>query len=324
MLEARAFWVTSPGRAEIRAERIAAPGPGEALVETLFSGISRGTETLVYRGAVPESQYRAMRAPHQQGDFPGPVKYGYANVGRVTAGPPALIGRAVFSLFPHQTHFVVPGDALIPLPDSVPPSRAVLAANMETALNALWDAEPAPGCAVSVIGAGALGCLAAYLLSRIAGLRPELVDREAARGRVAEALGLDFATPERARGERGLIVHASGNPAGLTRALELAAFEATILELSWYGTTAVSLPLGEDFHAKRLTIKSSQVGAVAPSRRGEIDHRSRLTQALALLDDPALDVLISGESRFEELPRVMAALAAPCPDTLCHHIVYGT
>lgn len=324
MDEASAFWVTGPGRGEIRPERLPARGPGEALVETRFSGISRGTETLVFSGRVPESQYGAMRAPHQTGSFPGPVKYGYSNVGRVSEGPAALVGRSVFSLFPHQTRFLAPAEALIPLPESLPPGRAVLAANMETALNALWDSAPAAAGAVTVIGAGALGCLTAYLLARLAGLSPELVDLRPERRAVAQALGLAFATPERARGERDLIIHASGRAEGLVRALELAAFEATVLELSWYGTTGVTLPLGEHFHAKRLTLKSSQVGAVAPAMRPEVSHRGRLERALALLDDPALDVLISGESRFEDLPQVMPRLCGPCPGTLCHRIVYPT
>ena len=322
MVKARAFWVSEPGRGEIREHSLTPPGPLEAQVETLFSGVSRGTEALVFSGRVPASQYEAMRAPFQEGDFPAPVKYGYSTVGRVRQGLEALTGRAVYCLYPHQTRFNIAAEALVAVPDGVPPARAILAANMETALNAVWDATPAPGIAVTVIGAGAVGCLTAYLLARIKGLEPELVDRNPAREAVAGALGLRFATPERARGDRDLIIHASGNGEGLIRALTLCAFEATILELSWYGADPVTLPLGEDFHAKRLTLRSSQVGTVAPSRRDECSRRDRLAKALSLLDDPALDALISGESDFEALPQLMPALCRPCGDALCHRIVY--
>jgi len=320
--QARAYWVTGPGRGEIRTAALPPPAPGQAAVRALYGAVSRGTESLVFRGRVPQSQYRNMRAPHQEGDFPFPVKYGYSSVGRVEAGPGELRGKTVFALHPHQDRYVLDAAALAPLPASVPPARAVLAANMETALNAVWDAGPDYGTAVTVIGAGLVGCLVGYLLRRMAGITVELVDRNPARREIAGALGLDFAASGAARGDRSLLVHASGNPAGLARALQLARFEATILELSWYGDQPVTLPLGEDFHAKRLAIRASQVGSVAPSQRGRLGRRERLAQALALLDDPILDLLIDQESRFEALPETMARLADDCGRVLCHRIVY--
>lgn len=319
---ARAFWITAPGEGEIRTETLPARRGDEVVVKTLYSAISRGTESLVFRGRVPESQYQAMRAPHQGGEFPAPVKYGYSSVGRIIEGPASDLGRAVFALFPHQTCYLLPRDALVPLPPNVPPGRAVLAANGEAALNAVWDSGAKETARVSVIGGGTVGCLSAYLLKRLCGCRVELIDRNPERAEVAAAFGLAFALPREARGERDLILHASGNPEGLELALRLCAFEGEILELSWYGSTRVPLPLGEDFHAKRLTIRSSQVGAVAPAQRGGTSRKQRLAKALSLLDDPALDRLISGESAFDELPQVMARLSGDCPGTICHRIVY--
>ena len=145
MNDARAFWVTAPGRGEIRAEHLPAAGEGDAVVRALYSGISRGTESLVFRGQVPASEYQRMRAPFQGGEFPAPVKFGYSSVGVVEAGPAGLAGQSVFCLYPHQTRYVVPAEALQLLPPGVPPARAVLAANLETALNGLWDAGLAAG-----------------------------------------------------------------------------------------------------------------------------------------------------------------------------------
>lgn len=322
VIEARAFWITGPGSAEIRAEPLPRCGGEDVRVRTLYSAISRGTETLVFRGEVPPSEYERMRAPFQAGVFPAPVKYGYVSVGLVEEGPASLVGRRVFCLHPHQTRYVVPAAAVYPLPEALPPARAVLAANLETAVNALWDADLRLGDRVAVVGAGALGCLVARLASRTPGCDVELVDTNPARIDVARALGVDFATPERARGEADLVVHASGTPAGAQTALGLAGFEATVVELSWFGTRAVPLLLGERFHAQRLTLKSSQVGNVATAQRARWTHRRRLELALRLLEDPALDALVTGEDRFDDLPQVMARLAAASGDTICHRIVY--
>lgn len=320
---ALAFWITGPSRGEIRAEALPRRGPDEVRVRALFSGVSRGTETLVYRGEVPESEYGRMRAPFQAGAFPAPVKYGYASVGIVEEGPDALAGRAVFCLHPHQTRYVVPAAAARPIPDAVPPARAVLAANMETAVNALWDANLRAGDRVAVVGAGALGCLVARLAARTPGCDVELVDVNPRRAELARALGARFALPASARGDADLVVHASGAPEGARVALELAGFEATVLELSWYGTREVALPLGGRFHAQRLALKSSQVGNVAAAQRARWTRARRLDLALALLNDPALDALVTGEDRFADLPQAMARLATAAGDTLCHRIRYG-
>jgi threonine dehydrogenase-like Zn-dependent dehydrogenase len=320
--DARAFWVAAPGRGEIRTERIAPAAAGEVLVRTLYSGISRGTESLVFRGRVPPSEFERMRAPFQEGRFPAPVKYGYANVGRIEAGPPDLTGRTVFTLYPHQTHFVVPSAAVHVLPHATPPGRAVLAANLETAINGVWDARPLVGDRVSVVGAGAVGCMVAWLVSRIHGCEVELVDVNPSRATVAEALGVRFATPDHATGDADVVVHASGAPAGLALALQVAAFEATVVELSWYGDQDVPLALGQAFHARRLTIASSQVGTVAAAQRARWDTRRRMQLALRLLEAPALDALITSESRFDDLPGVMDRLSRAPGDAICHRVTY--
>ncbi|MFF5367471.1 zinc-binding alcohol dehydrogenase [Streptomyces sp. NPDC013187] len=317
----RAFWIDSPGRGEIRDVALPAPGEGEVLVRTLFSGVSRGTETLVFRGGVPVSQHTAMRAPFQEGDFPGPVKYGYLNVGVVEQGPPELTGRTVFCLYPHQTRYVVPAAAVTPVPDTVPAERAVLAGTVETAVNALWDAAPLVGDRIAVVGGGMVGCSVAALLARFPGVRVQLVDADPSRAKIAEALGVGFATPEDADGDRDLVVHASATEAGLTRSLELLTAEGTVLELSWYGDRQVRLPLGEAFHSRRLVIRSSQVGTVSPARPNRT-YADRLAVALDLLADPALDALITGESPFEDLPDVLPRLVSGEVPALCHRVRY--
>ncbi|MEU8718028.1 MULTISPECIES: dehydrogenase [unclassified Streptomyces] len=320
---ARAFWLRSPGHGELREVALAEPGDGEVLVRALYSGVSRGTETLVFRGGVPESQHAVMRAPFQEGDFPGPVKYGYLSVGVVEAGPAELTGRTVFCLYPHQTRYVVPASAVTVVPERVPPARAVLAGTVETAVNALWDATPLIGDRIAVIGGGMVGCSVAALLARFPGVRLQLVDADPARARTAEALGVDFATPEDALGGCDLVVHASATEQGLTRALELLAPEGTVVELSWYGDRRISLPLGEAFHSRRLTVRSTQVGTVSPAARPGRGYAERLTLALDLLADPALDALITGESAFEELPQVLPRLASGEIPALCHRVRYG-
>lgn len=319
---ARAFWIAEPGRGEIRDEPLRAAGDGEVLVRALFSGISRGTESLVFRGLVPKSEYDRMRAPFQAGRFPAPVKYGYSSVGQVEQGPEKLRGRHVFVLHPHQTRYVVPAYAVHVLPDDVPAERAVLAANLETAVNGVWDAAPRVGDRITVIGAGVVGALTAWLASRIAGCEVQLVDVQPARAALCRWLGVEFATPEKARDNADVVIHASGSPDGLTLALRLAGFEATVVEMSWYGAAPVTLPLGEAFHARRLQIRSSQVGYVASGQRARWDTHRRLDLVMRLLSDPLLDTLVTGESHFETLPETMRRLVETPGDTLCHRIRY--
>ncbi|MDJ0950061.1 MAG: zinc-binding alcohol dehydrogenase [Alphaproteobacteria bacterium] len=320
--ECRAFWVTAPGRSEIRTVPLPESEPDQALVRTRLSAISRGTESLVFHGHVPQSQYQAMRCPFQEGDFPGPVKYGYISVGDVERGAADWAGRRVFCLYPHQDLYVVPVDALLPIPDAVPDERAALAANLETAINGLWDGAPGIGDQVAVVGAGVVGLLAATLVARIPGVAVQVIDIDPTKAEVCDRLGLALTSPDGASDGADLVIHASGSPDGLDTALGIAGMEATVLELSWYGDKSVSVRLGADFHARRLTLKSSQVGRVPSQRRSRWTSRRRLALALDLLTDPVFDALIGGHSAFADLPATMARLAADPAGELCHIVRY--
>ncbi len=315
-------WIVEPGRAELRSTPLLPPGPGECLVETWFTGISRGTERLVFEGRVPAEQQASMAAPFQEGHFPAPVKYGYINVGRVLEGPKAMVDRIVFCLFPHQTRYVVDAAWLTPLPESLPAQRAVLAAYMETAVTAAWDAQPSVGERILVIGAGVLGSLIAWLCQQTAGTQVTLVDIDPSKAELARQLGLAFAAPNEAQEDVDLIIHASGNGEGLTQALKLAGVEGRIVETSWYGDARVLLPLGAGFHARRLTLRSSQVSRIPPEQTPRWTSRRRLALALRLLSNPLFDCLIDGESTFNDLPDTLAQLARSESAGLCHRIRY--
>ena len=319
---AQALWYVRPGQAELRQETLAPRGAEDVRVRALFGALSRGTEALVFGGRVPASEYGRMRAPFMAGEFPFPVKYGYATVGRIEDGPEALLGRPVFTLHPHQDLFNVPASAAIPLPEDLPPQRAVLAANMETALNAVWDAAPGPADRIAVVGAGVVGSLVAYLCGRLPGAEVTLIDINPARAELARALGVGFARPEAANGDCDLVVHASGHPDGLDTALALAGDEATVLELSWYGNVPVTASFGGAFHSRRLRLVSSQVGRIAPSHRPRWTHARRLAAALALLADARLDALLAPAVAFHDLARRLPDILAAGKSILCQPITY--
>jgi hypothetical protein len=316
MTGTRAFWTVAAGRGELRDEELRAPDADSVLLRTLASGVSRGTESLVFAGAVPASQHAAMRAPMMAGDFPFPVKYGYSAVARTPEG------RRVFLLHPHQDRIVAPRAQCVAVPDAVATPRAVLAANMETALNIVWDAVPLAGERMLVIGAGVVGLLTASLLARVPGARVSVVDTDARREAIARRFRCEFAAPDDAPIDQEVIVHASASEAGLHCALRCAGFEARIVEASWYGAAAPSVPLGEAFHARRIRLVSSQVGHVAPAMRGRRSRAERLALALDLLADPAFDALLEGPTRFADMPAAMPRILAP--GGLCHVITYGT
>ena len=318
---AQALFYTAPGTAELREVALAPLAPGEVEVRTLYSAISRGTERLVSAGAVPPGEYTAMRAPHQQGDFPFPVKYGYAAVGVVEAGPDALVGRHVFSLYPHQSRFRVAADAVVVLPGGVPAARAVLAANAETALNAIWDAGALPGERVLVLGAGLLGCLIAVFLSRIHS-NVDVTDKLAEPAAAVADFPVNVMSSEALGRDYDLVFHTTASAAGLQAAIDALTFEGRVIELSWFGDRPVPLMLGGAFHSRRLTIRSSQVGHVAPARRATTTHRDRLAEALGLLADPRLDRLITGEVAFKDLPAEIPRLLAPDAPGIATRIRY--
>jgi threonine dehydrogenase-like Zn-dependent dehydrogenase len=320
---AQALWYVGPGRAEIRDEALKPLADGQVRVRALYGAVSRGTEALIAAGRVPASEYQRMRAPFMGGSFPFPVKYGYATIGQVEAGPEALLGRNVFALHPHQTKFDVPAEAALPVPPDVPLTRAVLAANMETALNATWDATPGPYGRIAVIGAGVVGALIGFLCARIEGAEVTLVDVDPARDALAWAFGLDFAQPEDAPADCDFVFHTSASAEGLTTAINIAADEGTIVELSWYGSGIVSVPLGGAFHSRRLKIVSSQVGKVAPSHRETFTHRQRLESAIKLTAHPHLDALLTPAVSFRELPALLPDILKPRSGVLCQLIGYS-
>jgi NADPH:quinone reductase-like Zn-dependent oxidoreductase len=316
-----AYWTTGPRRGELRTEPAREPAAGEVAVRTLASAISRGTESLVHAGAVPAEVADVMRAPFQVGEFPFPVKYGYLSVGVVEAGPPELLSRRVFCLHPHQDSYVVPAGAVTPVPDVVPTERAVLAGAVETAINALWDAAPRVGDRVAVVGAGMIGGAVARLLSAFPIERLQLVDVNPARARLAEHSMIEFVGPDQAAAECDLVFHCSASEAGLARGLSLLGTEGELIELSWYGDRNPSVPLGSAFHARRLSIRASQVGVVAAARRARRSTRDRLRLALDQLQDQAYDAFLTGRSAFADLPAAMDVITAD-RDALCQVITY--
>ncbi|HVG52235.1 MAG TPA: zinc-binding alcohol dehydrogenase [Xanthobacteraceae bacterium] len=318
-MQAKALWYVAPGRAELR-EEVLASSAGSLRIRALHGALSRGTESLVFHGKVPVSEHARMRAPHMGGAFPFPVKYGYSLVGRIDSGP--MQGRTVFCLHPHQTVFDAATDAAIPVPANVPASRAILAANMETALNATWDAAPGPADHIAVVGAGVVGMLVAYLCGRLPGAQVTLIDIDPGRAAVASTLGVGFAAPKDAVGDCDLVFHASGSAAGLATAIALAGDEAKVIEMSWYGDTDVTVPLGGAFHSRRLSIIGSQVGKVAPSHRPRWPYARRLRAALDLLADERLDALIAPPIAFTDLPTQLPRILAPGSGVLCQRIDY--
>jgi threonine dehydrogenase-like Zn-dependent dehydrogenase len=322
LAEATAYWTVGPDQGELRTEELPLRGPDEALVRTLYSGISKGTELVVHHASVPPCVAEQMRAPHQEGSFPSPVKFGYLSVGVVEKGPDDWTGQTVFCLHPHQDRYVVRVSALTRVPDAVPPRRAVLTGTVETAVNALWEAGPRLGDRIAVIGAGLVGGMVATLLRTFPLARLQLVDLDPARKELADALGVDFARPDDAMPDCDIVFHCSASEGGLERSLKLVGDEGEIIEMSWYADRKVALPLGEDFHARRLSIRASQVGAVARARRHRRTNADRLELAVSLLEDPVFDAFLTGASGFKELPDVVQDLADGSLDALCHVIEY--
>lgn len=319
---ATAYWTVGLEKGELRREELPVPGPGEALVRSLYSGISKGTEIVVHNARVPECVAEEMAAPHQVGSFPSPVKFGYLSVGVVEDGPADWLGKTVFCLHPHQDRYVVPIGSLTEVPDNVPARRAVLTGTVETAVNALWEAGPRLGDRVAVIGAGLVGGMVAQLLGTFPLGRLQLIDVDPAKRAFAETLGVDFSHPDDALPDCDIVIHCSASQAGLERALQLVGDEGEIIEMSWYADRNVTLPLGEDFHARRLSIRASQVGVVARARRHRRTNADRLNLAVSLLADPVFDTFLTGTSPFSELPDVVHRLSDGSLDALCHVIEY--
>ncbi|WP_284975661.1 zinc-binding alcohol dehydrogenase [Arthrobacter sp. efr-133-TYG-104] len=319
--EAQAYWVTESGAGELRGESMPTPGPGEALIRTLYSGVSRGTERVVHEGRVPERVAERMQAPHQEGEFPGPVKYGYLNVGVVEQGPQEWIGKTVFSLHPHQDFYVIPANQLTAVPEDVPARRAVLTGIVEVAINALWEAGPKLGDRVAVVGGGLVGGVLATLLRKYPLGRLQLVEADPEKRKLAEKLGIEFASTEDAKADCDIVFHCSASNEGLKLSLQLAGDDSDVIELSWFADKEVTLPLGEDFHARRLNIRSSQVGAVALPRRHRRTNAQRLQLAASQLQDPVFDTFLTSECQFQNLPTTLVKLFEQ-PGGFCHVVAY--
>ena len=305
---ARSLWYTGPWAAELREEALAEPGPEQVLVRSVYSGVSRGTERLVFSGSVAESEGERMRCPMQAGVLPFPVKYGYGAVGRVAQGNADLLGWTVFVLHPHQDAFLAPVCSIFKLPEGVPARRGTLAANMETALNAMWDSGAGPADRIAIVGGGVVGLLIGFLAARLPGADVTLVDLCLERRKIAGAFGCQFAAPEAAPSNCDVVFHTSATAAGLATAISCAGFEAPILELSWYGAGTVTAPLGAGFHSQRLKLICSQVGNVSQSRRPRWSRRQRMEAALRLLRAPELDLLTAFEIPFEDAARRLPSL----------------
>jgi hypothetical protein len=320
--EARSLWYLAPEKVELRSESLKPLKDGEVRVRALFGALSRGTESLVYRGEIPESEYQRMAAPWMGGTFPYPVKYGYCHVGRIEDGPAYWIGQLVFALRPHESMYVADLMDVVPLQVGLTPERAVLSANMETALNAVWDASPGPGDQILVVGGGVVGCLIAYLCAGLKGANVTLVDINPERASVATALGVQFALPQNAPTECDVVFHCSASAAGLATAIDAAGEEALVLELSWFGNREISLSLGGAFHSRQIRLQSSQVGHISATRRPRWTHRRRLQAAMGMLIDERLDVLLTHSVDFEDLPHQLPNLLSSKSQALCSLIRY--
>ncbi|AWB35797.1 dehydrogenase [Orrella marina] len=319
------MWYVSPGQAEIRTEDLENPeDPGEqtCLVRAVYSAISRGTESLIFHGRVPASEYERMQAPFMGGKFPFPVRYGYCHVGQVIQGPSYLLGQYVFSLSPHQTLLRHQSSALVPVPPSVSPKRAVLAANMETALNAVWTGKPCASDRIAVVGAGLIGLLVAYLCRDLPGAQVTVIDPQPSRASVCKQLGLNYCETTEGTDNCDVVFHASATAAGLSSALALAGNEASVVELSWYGDQTVPVALGQAFHSQQIRLISCQVGHIESSHAPRWNYRRRLTAAMSMLSDPCLDALLETPIPFESLPEEISSIFKPGSDRLCQVIQY--
>lgn len=302
MTPSTALWHDAKYKLSLRTELLCPVTDSNLLLECLWSGVSKGTERLVFEGLIPKTEWERMRCPFQHGTFNYPVKYGYGFVGRIMDTDRSDCGKNVFCLHPHQTHAIVPQDAVHILPDDLPPRRAILAANMETALNVTWDAGISAGDRVLIVGAGVVGLLIATLAAATPGTEVTICDIDAGKHKVAASLGLTACAPDAAPGDCDVTINASASPQGLELALECAGFEARVVEASWFGDRDVSVPLGRAFHSKRLQIVSSQVGHVSPTKRARWTYARRMAKAISFLSNPALDNLITNEVDFLTAP----------------------
>ncbi|RMG66652.1 MAG: dehydrogenase [Bacteroidetes bacterium] len=297
---AHACWHLDAQTSAIQPEPLPDLTAGQLRLRARYSLISAGTERLVARGEVPAEIAGDMGVPFMGGAFPFPIKYGYSLVAEIEAPAPQA-GQLVHLLHPHQDRLQVPAGAVFPVPAGVPARRAVLASNLETALNALWDSGLSLGDRALVVGYGLIGALVARLLQRLPAVEVVVQEPDAHRRALAEAQGLAVqAGPGAQRFDYAF--HTSASAGGLQAAIDQTAFEGTIVEMSWYGTRSVPVALGGSFHSQRKRLISSQVSQLPAGRRGRWDYRRRKAAVFALLQDSAFDALLTDEVPFAGLP----------------------
>jgi hypothetical protein len=303
------YWVVSPSQGQIRDTPMMSLSKDTLSLETLFTGISPGTERLVGMGKVPEECWEKMRCLYMEGSFDFPLKYGYSLVGQAITG--SETGKRFFVMHPHQSRVVVARSDALELPDWLPSQRATLIPNMETALNAVWDAQVSQKDKILIVGGGIIGILISFVLSKEYGIQPDFLEQDRQRIQYLKQLpwlGNSRLGTDYREGNYNIAFHTSSSSSGLQSGIDALAFEGRCIELSWYGTQSVSLQLGGSFHYQRKQIIASQVSAIAQPKRSLIDYSQRKEQVLGLLGDATLDILLQPAIAFLELPTFMSLL----------------
>ena len=318
MRKARALWHTSASQSQIKEVELSA-NPA-CVVKSLYSLISTGTERLVSRGQVPHALYASMKVPYMEGEFSFPVKYGYSLVGEVQEGPEEILGKKVHLLHPHQDYCRVQASELTVLPGEVPPLRATLASNLETALNSIWDSGVSVGDRVLVVGFGIIGSLTARLLQSIAGVEVWVYDLDAQRSELASASG--FHIVDRMLYDFDIAFHCSSSSKGLQSCIDHIGFEGKVMEMSWYGEQAVELQLGGSFHQQRKQIISSQVSSIPSNHRARWDFNRRKAVVMELLKNPAYDQHLGEQVPFDKVPALFGNIRKGSLSALSWVIAY--
>jgi len=297
-MRANAVFHVSERRVESREVALAAPGPGEVLMESRCSAISPGTETMIFSGAFPKDVPLDAGIESLKGSFAYPFSYGYALVGEVSAVGPGvaknLVGQTLFAFHPHQDRAVVPLADCHRVPDGMAAEAALFLAPVETAVNLVLDGAPLVGERVLVFGQGVVGLLTAALLAKFPLARLDAVEPLAWRRDLAGRWGIgDTVDPANGAAWESLlaalkgadlIYELSGNPAALDQAIEAAGFDGRIVVGSWYGANARPLALGGRFHRNRLRLISSQVSTLNPALTGRWTRERRTELAWRMVE----------------------------------------
>ncbi len=308
-MDAHALWHVDPAHSVLRQQTLGKLTPGECLVKTRFSMVSLGTERLVCKGGMSPEAYGPMTVPYMQGAFSFPLTYGYSLTGEVIDGPQEWLGERVHAMHPHQDLCVIHSHDLTVVPGNVPLDRAVLASNLETAVNGVWDGQPIMGQRVLVIGYGLIGALIAHLVKPIPGIELHIHDIRGSRKELAIANGHHvWDAAESQPGDYDLIFHTSASSAGLQFAIDHTREEGRVIEMSWYGNQTVNLDLGASFHYGRNRIISSQVSRIASPALPHFDHHRRKSLIFQLLADDAYHKFLGEGIVFDQSPSFFSDL----------------